>query len=469
MPATPEVVAHHDAAHRGIEVEVEAALVVGLLGDVLDDVVFGDEVVAGEGQGGGRAVAQDAAADRDAEAFGGEGAVVGAAETLVVFDETVGHHVVGAAEAGAVSPAHRDAGGGQVAHRAAFDPVPHSPVDEGCGGPEVLERAVRDPDVAAAGDLDAAAAAFAQAQAAQGHALTVLERQHEAGAEGAERHGGAVGVHAFRRIPVEAAGRAVEVPFAGGVDLAEEVQAEEAQAVAEGFAALDLHHALLRVDAGDGAVGVGPVVEPVAAGVGRGLPGPAVDVGVPVLEDALHGAGVAVFDRGNGRRSERAAAVGKPLVGVAREGLLFPVAIEHRALALLDRVSPVRDALGAEVGPPEALAGRRGDAAEDLSVAHTLPSLHLRAAAENGLPGVARLEDDAEYVVERQGRLQGVNAPEKADRVALADGVHRALRAGEGTLARAGAVVIPVRCHIKDARCRLGTCRHRDRGRCQEG
>ena len=73
------------------------------------------------------------------------------------------------------------------------------------------------------------------------------------------------------------------------------------------------------------------------------------------------------------------------------------------------------------------------------------------------------------HLKERQGRLQGVNAPEKADRVALADGVHRALRAGEGVLAGAGAVVIPVRCHIKDARCRLGTCRHRDRGRCQEG
>ena len=149
--------------------------------------------------------------------------------------------MVRALEAAAVSPAHRDAGGIQMTQQAAVDAAAHSPVHAQGLGPEILHPAVKDLDIPAFFDLERPSPAFAEAQSPYGHVLAVLQGQHILGAEDGESGLRVLGVYVFRHIPVQAAVVAVEVPFAGGVDLAEQVQPEEAQAVAKALAR-EFHH-----------------------------------------------------------------------------------------------------------------------------------------------------------------------------------------------------------------------------------
>jgi hypothetical protein len=325
-------------------------------------------------------------------------------------------------------------------------------------GADVPQRAVLDAVAKGVLDADGGAAGGLEGEALKGHVLRALEREERV-------KDGDDGLAILDRLrigiggpEVDGAGLTVEVPLAGAVDLAQQVEAVEPPALAVAVVVVRLRerHALRRrINGRDALPLLGPVVQPVAQRPRLLLILPAckavVRTGV-VGNVPLHarlGAGPVdlrrAVDIGDGDEA---------LVGVARDGHR-PVAEEEFQPRAARKPEPaadraeVGDAQRPEVGPHDVPPRRGIEAVQHGGIIHRSPTSDAltpgdadfrarRSAIDDGRRRRARIllrqrERARELVhtgVERDGDAPGGQRPGLPD---CADLVPRAFERGERT------------------------------------
>ena len=218
------VVAHHVAAFRQsrhVAVHVPRPGVAGLVGDVMHLVVLRNMVIAAEQERLVRRVVDQVVRHPHRDALDADRRLIGAAVPGgVVVDVTVLHHVPGRLKRGQVAPGDYDAGVAQVGEVAADKGMPLPLADFDALAAHVANGAAGQQRVLAALDGDAMLPARFDGQPPQDDMRGVIHCY-----DGRLEHRGdyLAPFQRRRRPEIQEAGGAVQVPLAGAVQLAQQV------------------------------------------------------------------------------------------------------------------------------------------------------------------------------------------------------------------------------------------------------